>query len=262
MAATAPSTPFLSLDFTFSPLLADTPTQTPFLRELQALLGEDAEAQLARKDSLTSRARSSIRLLASTPSHPLSTSSAQQYPTSSPGGALYSHSGAPSPLSARKRSPHTLPSAVPELLVTDVDAKALPAVPLSGSSDSVTAPLSSNSSSLARHSPSLQVPALRRSTPSSGSRRSKKRPAPPTYLYATPKEIIALLTLLEDVDNEVEEDVARIRENIKEVREALDEVRETRKAKQAARAAKIAAGKENVPPKVTLTAVSSDFWLS
>ncbi|KAL1672859.1 hypothetical protein EV122DRAFT_271221 [Schizophyllum commune] len=262
MAASAPSTPFLSLDFTFSPLLVDTPTQTPFLRELQALLGEDAEAQLARKDSLTSRARSSIRLLASTPAHPLSTSSARQYPTSSPGEALYSHSGAPSPLAARKRAPHTLPLAVPELLVTDVDAKALPAVPLSGSSDSVTAPLSSNSSSLARHSPSLQVPALRRSTPSSGSRRSKKRPTAPTYLYATPKEIIALLTLLEDVDNEVEEDVARIRENIKEVREALDEVRETRKAKQAARAAKIAAGKENVPPKVTLTAVSSDFWLS
>ena len=71
-----------------------------------------------------------------------------------------------------------------------------------------------------------------------------------------------MLTLLEDVDNDVEEDVARIRENIKEVRESLDEVRETRKAKQAARAAKIAAGKENVPPKVTLTAVSSDFWLS
>ncbi|KAL1756455.1 hypothetical protein FB107DRAFT_261187 [Schizophyllum commune] len=262
MAATAPSTPFLSLDFTFSPLLADTPTQTPFLRELQALLGEDAEAQLARKDSLTSRARSSIRFLASKPAHPLSTSSAQQYPTASSGDTLYSQPSVPSPLSARKRPLYTLLSAVPEVLVTDVDAKSLPAVPPSGSADSVTSPLSSNSSSLARHSPSLQVPALRRASPSSGSRRSKKRPAAHAYLYATPKEIIALLTLLEDVDNDVEEDVARIRENIKEVRESLDEVRETRKAKQAARAAKIAAGKENVPPKVTLTAVSSDFWLS
>ncbi|KAL1743053.1 hypothetical protein HDZ31DRAFT_41802 [Schizophyllum fasciatum] len=249
MAATCASTAFLSLDISFSPLLADTPTQTlPFLRELQALLGDDAEAQLARTDSASSRARSPA-----TPAHPPSTSSAPQCPTPAHREAQSSLSRAPSPLTARKRLPYTPPSAVPALLVTDADEK-----PRLRSLDSVPPALSTNSSALARDNLSLQVPSARPSAPSSGSRRTRKPATPSVNPYATPKEIIALLTLLEEADNDVEEDVARVRENIKEVRETLDDVR----AKRKARKAKLAAGKENIPPKITLTAVSSDFWLS
>ncbi|TRM69659.1 hypothetical protein BD626DRAFT_16101 [Schizophyllum amplum] len=251
MTATTPSTPFLSLDFSFSPLLSDTPTQTlPFLRELQALLGEDAEAQLAQPALSPSRVRSSVRFPSSTPTH-LSTSSVLN--------------GSPSPhdstFPASKRAAHESPAAIPEVRITAADsATALSASsPVARALDNLLSPLSSNSSSLKPKGP--VVPALRRSSPS-----LKRRHGPPLSgsprFSAKPKEIIALLTLLEQAEADIVEDVARVKENVREVRDALAEVRETRKTKEIAHQARVAAAKQSMLPTITLTAVSSDFWLS